>query len=119
MKLVRPYHWRIRTNHGWLDTVGVYESDAIENMLRKDRLLNPGRTLVAIIGSGVVGREVSDEFYKFMTDRALEQEKIKKIVGLCRNAGEIVRVCEAIGFDANKALSYWACTPREKNSVSA
>ena len=54
-----------------------------------------------------------------MTDRALEQEKIKKIVGLCRNAGEIARVCEAIGFDANKALSYWACTPREKNSVSA
>jgi len=117
MKKLRLYHWRIKTNWGWLDAIGHMEADAIERLLRSEKLLNPSRTVVAIVGSGVVGREVDDDYYRFISERAQEQEKIKHITSLCKTASQIIKVCEAIGFDSNKALGYWACTPREKNSA--
>lgn len=111
----RPYHWRIQTNHGWIDAIGHTAQEAVEKMHRTERLLNPRRFVVS---SGKCERlgHVSWSYWRSEQYRREYREKLRKIAELCSSSSQVIRVAQAIGVDTNDAVGYWGCNnPHKKN----
>lgn len=110
----RPHHWTLKTNHGWEDAIGVDEEDAAGRLFDSNRILSPARNLYIHIGFGIRGRWIDDSYWQWLQDRDRENEKIDKICSLCETSTQVIRVCNVIGFDVNKAWGYWATTPKKE-----
>lgn len=118
MNLTRPYHWQLRTNHGWLDAIGATEKEAGENLLRRHKLLYPSQHLAVLLGRGKCGRIVDYEYWKWLKKHHKEKNKVEAICSLCENSIQVRKVSEALGVDVSWALGHWATTPRKKNTIA-
>lgn len=114
----RPSHWHFWTiKDQMLTGIGVNQTDAFNSAIKSFRLLHPGQFLYPIDHDRTVNKgKVSDEHFKWVIEQQNESDKIDTILSLCNSSSEVIRVCEAIGFDYNKALSRWATTPRKKSA---
>jgi hypothetical protein len=66
---------------------------------------------------------ISDEYWDTLNEHSRRRERIQKVVDICDNSNQVIKVCETLKFSADDtswALGIYATTPRQKKiGVSA